>query len=98
MSVNDHGEVIEDTNYDWCESRWTFGAFDDGSSMWLTEWKNYRTYRCHGDDGATSEWFDSIKDFNCVWQDELSYVDSKMASAILKRWNLLKLKNRGDYV
>jgi hypothetical protein len=75
---------------DWYETRWTFGAFDDGSSMWLVEWRNHRTYRCISDDGQVSKWFDSLKDYGGAWQDELSYISPEMAAAVQKRWALAR--------
>ena len=80
---------------DWTEPRWTFGAFDDGSAMWLCEWRNERTYRCICDDGLVTEWHDSVKDYQCTWRDELSYITPEMAAAVQKRWALIRLRDGG---
>ena len=79
---------------DWFETRWTFGAFDDGSALWLCEWRNHRTYRCISDDGHVSGWCDSVKDFGAAWSDELSRITPEMAEAIQKRWGLLRLRTK----
>jgi len=79
---------------DWFEPRWTIAAFDDGSGMWLTEWRNYRTFRTHNDDGTVSPWSDSIKDCNSTWQLEHSYVQSDMAKAIMACWKHSKKRKK----
>jgi hypothetical protein len=67
--------------------RWAINAFTDGSGVWLVEWRDSVTYRCHEPDGRKSAWeLDKAYPQFRGWKNETNRLEYGTAMAILKCW------------
>ena len=67
--------------------RWAINAFTDGSCLWLVEWRDSLTYRCHEPDGHKSAWeTDEAYPAFSGWENETNRLDYGTAMAIIKYW------------
>ena len=67
--------------------KWSINVFDDASGIWLCEWRDEVTYRCHSPDGDKSEWAeDRAYPQYRGWQAEKNRLEPETARNIIRYW------------
>lgn len=75
--------------------KWSLGLFDDGSGVWLNEWRNNLEYRCWCPNKAKpTEWEldNSYPQFRGYDKNKDYHISSKLAKEILAVWKLSRKK------
>ena len=81
--------------------RWTLGVFDDGSGVWLCEWRDEFVYRCHVPRCATPrdwETDQSIERFRGLSKQTADEISSKLAHELLKAWAKSRKAKNGGWI
>lgn len=77
--------------------RWSIGAFDDGSAMWLVEWKSELESRERMPSGKVNPWtLDAAMPQHRGWEKEQNKLERETALAILEYWRLERIMNGGE--
>lgn len=81
--------------------RWTLGVFDDGSGVWLSEWRKDHVYRVHSPSHSKpSKWeFDmSIDKYNGLSKKSKNEVSYELAHEILNAWAKSRKNKNGGWI
>jgi len=81
--------------------KWSLGVFDDGSGVWLCEWRDefvYREYKPH--QSKPSEWKpdESYPEFRGYSKQAEDHISRELAKLILTAWKKSRENKRGGWI
>ena len=81
--------------------KWTLGVFDDGSGVWLCEWRDEFVYRCHTPSRPKpSEWKpdESYPEYRGYSKQPEGHISRKLAKLILTAWKQSRKNKQWEWI